>query len=53
MSKATGASPNPVLRVLVEVPKRPEVLFTAEEVIAKLKPMSGEHFVGVAEQQVA
>jgi putative transposase len=39
--------------VLVEVPKRPEVLPTAEEVIAKLKRMSGEHFVGMAEQQVA
>jgi len=38
---------------LVEVPKRPEVLPTAEEVIAKLKRMSGEHFVGMAEQQVA
>jgi putative transposase len=39
--------------VLVEVPKRPEVLPTAEEVIAKLKRMSGEHFVGMVEQQVA
>jgi putative transposase len=39
--------------VLVEVPKRPEVLPTAEEIIAKLKRMSGEHFVGTAEQQVA
>jgi putative transposase len=39
--------------VLVEVPKRPEVVPTAEEVIAKLKRMSGEHFVGMVEQQVA
>jgi REP element-mobilizing transposase RayT len=38
--------------VLVEVPKRPEVLPTAEEVIAKLKRMTGEHFVGMVEQQV-
>jgi putative transposase len=39
--------------VLVEVPRRPEVLPTAEEVIAKLKRMTGEHFVGMVEQQVA
>ena len=39
--------------VLVEVPRRPEVLPTAEEIIAKLKRMSGEHFVGMVEQQVA
>jgi REP element-mobilizing transposase RayT len=38
--------------VLVEVPRRPEVLPRAEEVIAKLKRMSGEHFVGMVEQQV-
>jgi REP element-mobilizing transposase RayT len=39
--------------VLVEVPRRPEVLPTAEEVIAKLKRMTGERFVGMVEQQVA
>jgi hypothetical protein len=30
--------------MLVEVPRRPEVLPTAEEVIAKLKRMTGAHF---------
>jgi len=39
--------------VLVEVPHRPEVLPTSEEIVAKLRRLSGEHFVGAVEQQFA
>jgi len=39
--------------VLVEVPHRPEVLPTAEQIVAKLKRLSGQHFVGAVEQQFA
>ena len=39
--------------LLVKVPKRPEVLPTAEQVIAKLKRMTGQHFVETLEEQVA
>jgi putative transposase len=39
--------------MLVKVPKRPEVPPTAEQVIAKLKRMTGEHFVETLEEQVA
>jgi putative transposase len=39
--------------VLLEVPHRPEVLPTSEEIVAKLRRLSGEHFVGAVEQQFA
>ena len=39
--------------ILVEVPHRPEVLPGPEEIVAKLKRLSGEHFVGAVEQRFA
>jgi REP element-mobilizing transposase RayT len=39
--------------ILAEVPKRPEVLPSAKEVIAKLRRLSGHQNVGAVEQQIA
>jgi hypothetical protein len=39
--------------ILVEVPKRPEVLPGPGEIVAKLKRLSGERFVGAVEQRSA
>ena len=39
--------------ILTEVPKRPEVMPSAKEVIAKLRRLSGHQNVGAVEQQIA
>jgi REP element-mobilizing transposase RayT len=39
--------------LLVKVPPRPEVVPTAEQIIAKLKRMTGQHLVEILEEEVA